>query len=500
LLLLLPEGISIGSSDSGVVIGTATFVRDVGPAWLLETQEPPLLQVVYGPWLGVLQDAHPLVVVPLVSTMILAALTSALAARVVQSSSAGVLAGLLLLAMATPIPQSRLLPLYPAFIAFGMLGIWLAARFVREESAPRALALGAAFSILLAVLAHGAGLYFLTLLGAVVVFVTDRGSFKRFVELLLVQVVVLLPWIVAHLWIGGLHRFLSPRSTWFTSEGHLARVTADYWGQSVQSAGDIVTFLPEQFFGALGWTAWIVVPLAAAGFFKLSRRSQVFVVVAAAALVAPLVLYGMRVFARYFYPLLPGLAILAAVGVGAVSRLLRRAASKPAITFAHGLVVLLVAALYVAQLTSAHAVAERESRAPERTDLRRIDSLIDDGRAVIATRRSVVLTLEAPQAIVLYADMLGEREYISYMTWERDDMLDVFRRRNIGWALVRKPVARELRYNATWLGAGYGLTPTYTRRLESDPMSCLAYNGTRYKLYRLQPLSGDRGARSCDAT
>jgi hypothetical protein len=390
--------------------------------------------------------------------------------------------------------------MYPGFIVFGMLGVWLAVRFVREEDASRGLALGAAFSIVLAITAHGAGLYFLTLVGAVIVFVRDRGSFRRLVELLAMQLLVLLPWIVSHLWIGGVNRFLSPRSTWFTSEGHLARVTVEYWNQAVQSPGDVVTFLPEQLIGSMGWAAWVVVPLAAAGFLKLSRRSQVFVLVAAAGLVAPLALFGMRVFARYFYPLLPGLAILAATGLGAVAGLVRRLAAGRLIPLAQGVPLMLVAALYAAQLASTHGEAAREARTRERTDLMRMDSLVDDGRAVIATRRSVVLTLEAPQVVLYYADMLREREYISYMTWQRDPMMEVLERRNIGWALVRKPVGRELRYNATWLRPGYGLMPTYIKELDKDPMSCLAYDGTRYKLYRLHPDPRQRGTRKCDVT
>jgi hypothetical protein len=493
LFVLFPSGVSIQSSDSAVVVNTAALVADIDHGWLLKSQEPPLLQAVYGPWLGVLDDTQPLVLIPLGSTILLAALTAALAGRLTRSALVGLFGGLVLLAMGTPVAQSRLLPLYAGFIAFGMLGVWKAIGFIREERVSYWRAVAAAVWTLLAVVAHGAGLYFLTLVLATVLFVGDRRSLRRYIELLGILLVVFLPWIVAHLWIGGFDRFPSPRSTWVTSQGYLARVTLDYWHQAVENPRDALTLLPQELVRAMGWAAWLVVPLGIVGVIKLSTRAKVFVVVAALGLVAPMILYQTRVFARYFYPLLPGLAILAALGLSIVIGYMRSSLPRFAVPVVTGVLIAGVAAGFVANLADAINVASAERESPERTDLVRVASLIEDDRAVIAPRRSTVLMLEAPDVFVYYADVLTEEEFVSYLTWQRDKIEQTLLRRNIGWALVRKPAQREVLYNATWLEPAYGVKPTYAEEIKKDPMSCLAYDGAKFRLYRLRP-AGDAGA------
>lgn len=486
VLALLPHGVSLRSSDSAVVVNTAKLVAEIDHTWLLRSQEPPLLQAVYGPWLARLDDTQPLVLIPLASTILLAALTAALAARLTRSAVVGSFGGLLLLAMGTPVTQSRLLPLYAAFIAFGMLGVWTAIGFIREERVSYRRAVAAATWTLLAVVAHGAGLYFLTLVLATVLFAKDRQSARRYLELSGILLVVFLPWIVAHLWIGGFERFLSPRNTWVTSQGYLARVTTDFWHQAVESSGEVVTLLPQQLLRAMQWTAWLVLPLGIIGMVKLSNRARIFVVVAALGLVAPMILYQTRVFARYFYPLLPGLVILAAVGLAGAIGYLRSSRFKFAVPVVTGVLVAAVAIGFFTRLADTVDVAG-EARESERTDLIRMASLIDDDRAVIASRRSTVLMLEAPHVFIYYADVLSEREFVSYLTWRRDEVAQTLQRRNIGWALVRKPARQEVRYNATWLEPAYGVRPVYTKELKKDPMSCLVYDGARYKLYRVRP-------------
>jgi hypothetical protein len=493
LLSLVPKGVSIQSSDSAVVVNTTTLVADIDHGWLLKSQEAPLLQAVYGPLLGVLEDTQPLVLIPLVSTILLAALTAALAARLTRSVLVGLFGGLVLLAMGTPVAQSRLLPLYAGFIGFGMLGVWTAIGFIREERVSHWRAVAAGVWTLLAVVAHGAGLYFLTLVLAAVLFVRDRRSLRRYLQLLGILLVVFLPWAVAHLWIGGFDRFLSPRSTWIVSQGYLTRVTLDYWHQAVESPGDLFTVLPRGLVGAMGWAAWLVVPLGIMGLSKLSTRAKVFVVVAALGLVAPMILYQTRVFARYFYPLLPGLAILAAVGLSNVIGYMRSPRLRFAAPVVTGVLIAGVAVGFFAGLADAVNAASAERESAERRDLVRIASLVEDDRAVIAPRRSTVLMLEAPDVFVYYADVLTEQEFVSYLTWQRDKIEQTLLRRNIGWALVRKPARREVLYNATWLEPAYGVKPTYAKELQRDPMSCLVYDGARYRLYRLRP-AGDAGA------
>jgi hypothetical protein len=347
-------------------------------------------------------------------------------------------------------------------------------------------------------IAHGAGLYFLTLVGGLVLFVKDRSSARSYAELLGLQVLVLVPWIVAHLWVDGLDRFLTPRSTWVVTGGHKAKVTLDFWDQGVQSAGDIFTFLPQQFLLALGTAAWLVVPLALIGLARLSLRMKMFSVVAAAGLVAPMVLYQARVFPRYFYPLLPGVAILAAIGLAVVLAYLKGDRVRRAAPVVVSVIVFIVAGgLFASRFTVTLQAAEEQSRSPVRAELNALGSLIDDGRAVIGIRSATVLMLEAPDVHVYYGDLLAEEEFVSYLTWERDELKEMFDRRNIGWALIRKPVYREVAKEASWLEPAYGVEPSYAKEIRGDPMSCLVHNGSKYRLYQLRPAGEVGDAEAC---
>lgn len=487
LLLLFQYGVAIISSDSAVVIDTAAYVQKIDHAWLLQTQEPPLLQAVYGPLLSGLEDSQPLVLVPILLTVALAALTGGLAARLTKSTVAGVFAGLFLLATEIPVSQSRLLPLYAGFIAFGMLSVWFAARYVREDCAPLKLALWAAFFCLLAVTAHGAGLYFLIFAFVAGLFVRDKNSFGRYVKLVVALGLFMLPWLISHLWVDGLHQLLTARSTWFVSKGYLSQVSVDYFHQAVAGPGDIVVLLPKSLLQALGWTAIIAVPLCVVALTKMSRRAIGFMLLAPVGLVAPMILFQTRVFARYFYPLLPGIAILSAIGIVTLGEYKWGPVVKrfvPPIAIGLALVSLVG---YGVHLSHELALASDEIASAERQDLERAAGYIEDGKAVIASRRSTVLTLEAPDVLVYYADMLTENEFVSYLTWDRSEVQKLLRNRDIGWALVRKPARAEVGYNATWLEPAYGTTPTYVKALRHDPLSCLVYQGDNYDLYRLAP-------------
>lgn len=491
ILSLFPHGVSIRSSDSAVVLNTASYVNEVDPSWLLKSQEPALLQLVYGPWLDDIESSRPLIVIPLLTTVLLVGIAGSLAARVTASTVAGVFAALLLMSMRVPIPQARLLPLYSGFIAAGMLGVWFAIKFVRDDSTLR-LALGASLLVLGAMIAHGAGLYFLTLVLAMALFVSNRETLERYLKLVAIQLAVLSPWLLSHLWHGGLEAFLSPRSTWFVVGGHLGIVTRDFWDQGVFTAGDLVTLIPQQFLVALGWTAWLALPLSVLGFLKLALRSRLFVIVATLGLVAPMALYSTRVFDRYFYPLLPGLAILAALGAVSLARIVKSSRHGRVVPVL-GILLPVVLVGSLLSLTNTLAVANEDEERQERKELRRVGRLINDDRAVIASRRSTVIALEAPDVFVYYADVLSEREFVSFMTWHRDSVIRLLKERDIGWALIRKPQYVEVSYNSTWMEPAYGEKPTYAKALQSDPMSCLVHHGQLYKLYKLTPPASQEG-------
>lgn len=108
-----------------------------------------------------------------------------------------------------------------------------------------------------------------------------------------------------------------------------------------------------------------------------------------------------------------------------------------------------------------------------------------------------MLLLEAPDVHVSYADLLTEEEFVSYLTWERDELKAMLERRNIGWALIRKPVYGEVAKEASWLEPAYDVEPSYAKEIKGDPMSCLVHNGSKYRLYQLRPAGEVGDAEAC---
>lgn len=505
LLALAPFGVSIGSSDSTALLNTIHFTLDGNADWLLESQEAPIPYLLYGPWMLFSEHADPLVIVPIMATVLLVMATAAVGTTMSGRTAIGIFAASLLLASPVLVAQSRFLPLYPLFTLFGLLGIWMLARSPRDARNLKRLIVGAVL-VALAVMTHGAGLFFLVVAVATIVLAEDREGVKRYALSMLFLGAALTPWLISHLVVGGLSGgimgLLSPRATWVISQGYLTIVNTRFWGAEIHGIGDALASLGPMLPGAMGWLFWLALPLAAVGFLTLGWRRKIFVVVAVAALAAPLVFLESRYFPRYSYPALPAVVLLAARGLGVLWDRMRAADLGAAI--ATSVVAVAAVATFIVNLQDSIDLARAQEASAREDSVRRMAARVGDGAAVIGTRPGSILLLESTEIDYLFADLVSEQEFVAYLTWDEAVLKRMLQDRRVGWALVRKPPKRwEVEYNRTWLEPAYGRVPVHVEELASGDASCLAYDGPHYRLYRLFPErlgSNDRttgGAPRC---
>jgi hypothetical protein len=475
-----------GESDSLRLITGIKYVQDVDWRWLLRTQDPVLPHLVYGPWVALSTSTRLMVVVPIVSSMALSGMTAYLVARLTNRLAWGIGAAALLVSSRIFLDQARELPLYPIFTIAGTLGLWIIIRTVRGDDARTSRAFLGGLLIALAVMAHGAGLYFLPLSFMSIVFVKDRAAFRRYLLGMAFVTICLVPWAISHLWIGGLHRFMTPRDTWIVSKGYVKNINL-FRGHRIESPFASAHRLPGLLATAVKWPMWLAVPLAAVGFTALSKRAQAFAVLALLGLASPIIVFKTGLFPRYFYPPLPGLMILAGLGMARIHEALRSADRERIVSiYRRGLMALMAALLAVAVLPYMRET-RRRYYLPVRQAIPGMAALIDDGKAVIGAR-SFNLMYASSRIRVFHADLLSESEYVAYLTWDLPRLRQVLAKYDIGWAILRQPVSRwEIGYNASWLMPAYGTSPIHPFELAKETMSCLVYHRRGYLLYKLQP-------------
>jgi hypothetical protein len=476
----------IDTSDSLRLIAGIKYVQGGDWQWLLRTQDAVLPHLIYGPWVALRSSTHPMVVVPVLTSVALAGVISYLVVRLTGKLAWGAAAAALFVAAAVAQDQARELPLYPIFTIAGTLGLWVLIRMVRGDDGRTSKAFLGGLLITLGIMAHGAGLYFLPLAFATVVFVKDRAGLRRYAIAMGLMILCLAPWGISHLWIGGLHRFMTPRDAWVVSKGYVRYINL-FRGHPIETPFTSARRLPGLLATAMRWPLWVALPFSAVGFAGLSKRSKAFAVLAVLGLASPIIVFKTGLFPRYFYPPLAGFLVLAGMGLSRAEDLVRGLRwSRVAGLFQVAAAGVLALILSVGVVNGVRTARHRYFL-PVRTEIDQIAALIDDGKSVIGAR-SFNLLYASSRIHVYFADLLSEPEYVAYLTWDVPRLKKLLAKGNIGWALLKTPVMKwEVRYNRSWLEPFYGKSPVHPFELRSEAMSCLRYEGKGYLLYQLQP-------------
>jgi hypothetical protein len=235
------------------------------------------------------------------------------------------------------------------------------------------------------------------------------------------------------------------------------------------------------FLTTLSWQGAILGLLAIIGLIVIPRRVRYFVFAFFAIYIASMLYTKPAPYPRYFLPLIPGFALLAAIGFQRVWKQLR--VTRPLVPIACITILgVVTGATYFQQIRD---VRERDAGIAV-GPFRHIASLVDDGKGVIGVRSPQLLYVDDDVQVwgSLYLD---EKEYVTYLTWPSDDeVLRMFAKHNIGWIYIQDNRLLEYLYPATWLLPTYHLLPRFVSGILASPKVCPVYvSGTGFDLWKV---------------
>ena len=466
------------TADEGTALSTAKAALSGVHAWI-EMLAPPLQVVLYVPFFIF---GHPefATVVPALFGAALLILVVAVAWRLTGMLWAGAITGLLLLASPEYWQRSSNLAAYQTFVFFGYLGLVLIASAHRSGRRSIWLSVGGGVALALSVFSFSSGLLFLP----VSLLAAFASKTPRRCALLgpAVAGVLLVPFVVWHVAVAGL------RNAWFYPYNFLL---VDY-------SADFESFLGRPDYGLLGYIGralphmllsaapiWLWL-LAVVGLVVIGKahglRVSVALAGAMAATLIPFVAVEQPPHARYGYVLVPGLALIAGVGLTLALRSLaeNRLAQR----------LLIVAASLLAVVGASAAVAihldqvKAERASSQYAELQDVASRVDDHRALLG--RTSYLQALLPDNLVYTHFFFSEAEYIDYVLWEDEEKVRwLFADRDIGWVVFQKNVWRWERDFNWWAYTATGNPPRHYICLPQSAGFTKVYDGQSFALYKV---------------
>jgi hypothetical protein len=469
-------------SDSANLQSSIRFVQRHGPSYLVETQAVLLPHLVLGPLL-LFGGTSAALALSIASVGALAGTISYLAWKLSRSALASLGAVLGLMAYRSILLRATLLPMYPAMLTFGFLGVYLAHRAVVSSGLRRWMyATFSGLSLILSMEAHQVGQLFLAVPVFLVVNAPLHVSVQGLWRVYAATALFFIPRAAINVMEGGLSHFLLNRVDYWVTEGHLLRIQErflyypsrhDFLGYLGDFATRVIKFMPTP----LGF---VVLLLAILGLFLARGRQRWFALLASTFVTAVALYQEVPPFSRYFSPQIVGSALAAGLTIGLLWR--RRSALYRGVG-AVAIAVLLIGGWinFGASLREHRTSVETIRAGP----LPSIARQIDDGRGVIGARALQLAWVDSD--IENYGTFfLTEDEFVTFLTWPNDfSVIEVLERHDIGWVLVNRDRALETTYNAVWIGPAYGLPVRHLEALKESRNFCLAMNRDGYLLYRL---------------
>jgi hypothetical protein len=498
LALIATIGLILGATrptttaDEGTALAAAKAAVSGIHQWI-EMLAPPVQVALYAPFFIV---GHPefAAVMPALFGALLLVLIVAVAWRVTGLLWGGAITGLLLLSSPEYWHRSSNLSAYQMFVFFGYLGLFLIGSACHSTRRSTALAIGGGIALALSVCSFSIGLLFLpaALLPAF------AGKVLRRPALLgpAVAGVLLLPFAVWHIAVAGV------RNAWFYPYNFLlVEYSADLQRFLNQPDYDLLGYITKALPGMLLAAApiWLWL-LAGAGLLMIGKaygaRMSAAMAAAMVAALIPFVAVEQPAHARYGYLLVPGIALIAGVGLTlALQSLAQRQAGRRLFILAASLLAVVGASTAV----SMHLDQVRAERASTRyADLQAVASRVDDDRALLA--RTSYLQVLLPDNLVYTHFFFSEAEYLDYVLWQDEEKVrQLFADRDIGWVVFQNNVWRWERDFNWWSYTATGSPPRHYVCLPQSAGFTEVYDGQFFTLYKVDQdwLQSESVSGSC---
>ena len=487
------------TADEGTALATAKAAASGIHEWI-EMLAPPIQVALYVPFF-IFDHPEFAGAVPALFGALVLILVVAVAWRVTGVLWAAAVTGLLLLSSPEYWQRSSNLAAYQMFVFFGYLGLFLIAWACLSTRRSTALAVGGGIALALSVGSFSSGLLFLpvALLPALA-----WKPFRRRVALLgpAVAGVLLVPFAVWHVAVAGV------RNAWFYPYNFLLVDYSEDFERFLNRPhydlpGYLTRALPDMLLGAAPVWLWLLagVGLLVIGKTHGARVSAALAGAVVAALI-PFVAVEQPPHARYGYLLVPGIALIAGVGL--------TLALKSVVQNRAGQRLLIVAASLLAVIGASTAVwihldQVRAERASSRyAELQAVAGRVDDDRALLA--RTSYLQVLLPANLVYTHFFFSEGEYLDYVLWEdEEEVRRLFADRGIGWVVFQKNVWRWERDFNWWAYTATGSPPRHYVCLPQSAGFTEVYDGQFFTLYKVdgdwlesESVSGSCVVSSCE--
>lgn len=485
-------------SDPGTALSTAKAAVGGNHQWV-EMLAPPIQVAAYIPFVSIGQPEFA-TAVPVIFGALVLLLVFVAAWRVTGMPWAGAIAGLFLLSTPEYWQRASLLPAYQTFVFFGYLGLFLTATALRSPRRSTVFAIAGGVALALSAYSFTTGLVFLP--AALFLALVWKGRWRPALLSLSTAAVLLLPFAVWHIAVVGI------RNAWIYPHNFLVvKYSEDlriFWNRpDYDIFGYVGQALPDMLLRAAPIWLWL---LAAAGLLVIGKVHSARVsAIVAAAMLTPLIPYVAlhpAPFPRYAYMLLPGLVVVAAVGLAlAVQSMARHRAGRHVSMLAPPVIALL--AIYAATTAlSTHLDVVADARAsPRYAELQIVASEVDDGRALLA--RSSEMQVLLPDNQIYTLNFFTEDEYIDYILWRDEERVRRFLARwDIGWVILQRGFERLERDYNLWATTATGYPPRHYICLPQSEGFSEVYSGRYVVLYKVDQnwlRSGDVQAASAAA-
>lgn len=491
-------------SDSGTILSISRKLAqgDISP--VVQTQSPPLQDGIYALFLrfGLSGEVHLPV---LIASGLLALVLGAVVYRVTEELASMALPAVVLLYSEIFWVQSAQLAFYPVFALLGYAGLYFCIEFIVVGGRwPKAFC-GASL-VAGAVYAFTIALIFVIVPALALAAYFSRERSRRSITVYVPLAVLLSPWIVWHLLVGGIEYFYYHPLDWFTMK-YQGMVHPTFWGNGEDAS--TIEYARAMF--QVVSSRLIETPLfafAAIGLLYVQRRLGTRALGLCMALlilhILALMVTRPATHARYHYPALPLLVLLVSAGIyGSIAFVfaLTREKADPART---GTKVALIAGTIAVALMSFLAAPDGVSLASRQyvdrlendktyRDLQNMAAIISATDGGVIARDSAIQHLVPDNQVVTHF-LMPEADYVTYLSWPSDtEVANTLRRHGIEWVLIRNnPLRWERNYNM-WLDMAYGVEPRHYLAIATSPEFLEVYAGPAYRLYHLrEPENGLR--------